>query len=77
MSAHGPNAVLFATRAVFLGDNTREQPIDFADSVEIRRLLLRRLEVLEAALLMLAKVQGAAATAPGNSNAIPEASEIQ
>ena len=64
MSARAHNAVLFTSRIVFLGESASEQATVRSDTAEIRRLLLQRLEVLEAALLMLAEVLGTAATSP-------------
>ena len=64
MSARANNPVLFTSHVVFPGGNASEQPTPRSDTVEIRRLLLRRLEALEAALLMLAELLGTAATAP-------------
>ena len=48
----------------FLGGNTSEQSAIYTNSKEIRRLPLHRLEVLEAALLMLANLQSEAALGP-------------
>jgi hypothetical protein len=55
--------VQFVARVVFLGEIEREQPTICSD-LEIRRLLLHRLEVIEAALLQLLDLQSKAATTP-------------
>lgn len=54
--------VLFTASVVFLDDS--DLPTICPDSYDISRLLLYRLEVIEAALLKLADLQGTAATTP-------------
>ena len=55
--------VQFVARVVFLGQIERDQPTICSDP-DIRRLLLHRLEVIEAALLQLLDLQSKAATTP-------------
>ena len=64
MWVQGQDSILFVACTVFLGGNTSEQSAIYTNSKEIRRLLLYRLEVLEAALLMLANLQSEAALEP-------------
>ena len=52
---------LFASRVVFLGETPETDPAICFDTSDLRRLLLHRLEVLEAALLQLVELQGKAA----------------
>jgi len=67
MWAQGRDSIVFVAHTVFLGGNTSEQSAIYTDSKEIRRLLLYRLEVLEAALLMLADLQSEAAFGPSKA----------
>jgi len=62
MRAEFQKAVLFVSRVVILDDN--DQPLICSNTAEIRRLLHRRLEVIEAALLKLINLQGNAAATP-------------
>ena len=65
MSTPANNPVLFSSRVVFPGGNgSGDQPIICSDASEIRRLLLHRLEVLEAALLTLSELFDTAALGP-------------
>jgi hypothetical protein len=52
---------LFTARVVFLGETPETDSAICLDNSDLRRHLLRRLEVLEAALLQLAELQGKAA----------------
>ena len=52
---------LFASRVVFLGETPEADPAICSDTSDLRRLLHYRLEVLEAALLHVADLQGKAA----------------
>jgi hypothetical protein len=49
---------LFTARVVFLGETPEPDPAICFDTSDLRRLLLHRLEVLEAALLQVADLQG-------------------
>jgi hypothetical protein len=53
--------LLFAARVVFLGETPKPDSAICFDISDLRRLLLHRLEVLEAALLQLADLRGKAA----------------
>jgi len=59
--------LLFVSSVVFQGETSETDPAICFDTSELRRLLLHRLEVLEAALLQLVELQGRAAqgTLPG------------
>jgi len=52
---------LFASRMVFLGETPETDSAICFDNSDLRRLLHHRLEVLEAALLELARLQSGAA----------------
>ena len=52
---------LFAARVVFPGETPETDSAICFDNSDLRRLLLYRLEVLEAALLQLADLRGKAA----------------
>ena len=51
----------FVSRVVFLGETPEPDPAICFDTSDLRRLLRYRLEVLEAALLELARLKGEAA----------------
>ena len=55
----------FVSRVVFLGETPESDSAICLDTSDLRRLLLHRLEVLEAALLNLADLQSKAADAAG------------
>ena len=59
--------LLFAARVVFPAETPEADSAICLDTSDLRRLLRHRLEVLEAALLELARLQGKAAhgTSPG------------
>ena len=61
------SAVSIVARVVFLGETPETDPAICFDTSDLRRLLLHRLEVLEAALHELESLQSSAATAPGHS----------
>jgi len=55
---------LFVSRVVFLGETLESDSAICFDTSDLRRLLLHRLEVLEAALQRLEESRGQAAEAP-------------
>ena len=57
---------LFTARVVFLGETPETDPAICFDTSDLRRLLLHRLEVLEAALHQLESLQSGAAKEPAN-----------
>ena len=54
------SGLLFTARVVFLDQISETDPTFCFDASDLRRLLLHRLEVLEAALLQLAELQSKA-----------------
>ena len=62
MSARIPDAFLILSHVMFLRERVDKQPVLGTDALEIRRLLLQRLEMLEAALMMLANLRDKAAS---------------
>ena len=56
--------VTFVSRVVFPGETPESDSAICLDNSDLRRLLHHRLEVLEAALLELARLQSKAAEAP-------------
>ena len=57
-------------RVVFLGETPETDTAIRLNTLDLRRLLLHRLEVLEAALLHVADLQGKAAKAQAGSHGI-------
>ena len=60
------SAVTVVARVVFLGETPETDTAIRLNTLDLRRLLLHRLEVLEAALLHVAYLQGKAAKAQGS-----------
>jgi hypothetical protein len=58
------SAVTAVARVVFPGETPETDTAIRLNTLDLRRLLLHRLEVLEAALLHVADLQGKAAKAP-------------
>jgi len=62
--------VAVVARVVFLGDTPETDSAIRFDTSDLRRLLLHRLEVLEAALQHLAEFRGEAASAQADCNEV-------
>ena len=64
------SAVTVVARVVFLGETPETDTAIRLNTLDLRRLLLHRLEVLEAALQHLAEFRGEAASAQADCNEV-------